>query len=291
MIDLQQLKQFLYVVQRMNFTKAANDLYISHSTISRNISRLEEQLGTQLLLRNNRTVTLTPAGEHLAKRGQALLQEVEALEAEVRQYGSSASRRLHIAMFNFFNNSIFRHYEQFHRENPGVDMSIQYKQLTDIQASVANGDADIGITFSFALDNSPKYEVMPILSGEFVILASSTHPLANLESINIFDPRLEHPIMLDSLEYPFVSSIGQDALFQQTQGSARKVDSIDSFVLQIKAGMGIGILPEHAATQVGSGCSMISLDGVDSSYQVVMFWQKNTANTLVRPFTKRFIQK
>lgn len=291
MMDLEQLRQFLSVVNRMNFTKAANDLYISHSTISRNISRLEAELGTQLLLRNNRTVTLTPAGEHLAQRAPALLQEMEALEQEVRQYGTSASRRLHIAMFNFFNNSIFRNYEQFHRENPGVDMSIRYKSMEGIQAAVANGDAEIGITFSFALDNSPKYEVMPILSGEFVILVSSAHPLAHLESINIFDPRLERPIMLDALASPFVSSIGQDALFHKAQGSPRTADSIDSFILQIKAGMGIGILPEHVATQVGNGCSLLSLDGVDSSYQVVMFWQKNTSNTLVRPFTQRFIQK
>ena len=291
MIDLEQLKQFLTVVQRMNFTKAANDLYISHSTISRNISRLEAQLGTQLFLRTNRTIALTPAGQHLAERGQALLTEMEAMEAEVRQYGTNTPRRLNISMFNFFNNDFFRNYEQFHRDNPSIAMSIQYRSLEEIRTSVINGDSDIGITFSFALAPSPKLSIFPLLSGEFVVVVSSSHPLANQGSINIFDANLEQPIMLDIVDYPFVYTIGQDARFHNPHNTFRKADSIDSIFLQIKANMGIGILPEHVATQMGSGCSLLSLDGVDSTYQVLMFWLKRNTNPVVKSFVDCFRAK
>ena len=64
-IDLERLEIFLAVAEHRSFTRAAEALYISHSTTSRNVSSLEESLGAKLFLRDGRTVRLTRAGEVL----------------------------------------------------------------------------------------------------------------------------------------------------------------------------------------------------------------------------------
>ena len=288
MIDSEQLRQFLSVARHMNLTKAANDMYISHSTVSRNISKLEEQFGVQLMMRTNRSVSLTPAGQYLAREGEKILGQLDRLETDMAQFRTQNAAHLHISMFNFYNNDIFRRYEQFHRANPGVDMSIRYRPPEGIPADILEGRADIGITFSFALADTSKFETLPILDGEFVVIVSSAHPLAKRISISIDDPEFEQPLLIRGLDYPFVTTVGQDALFHQLNLPPREVDSLEAMILQIKANMGIAIIPEHAATQIGAGCSLLSLDGVDSTYQIVMFWQKHTKNPAVRTFLDGF---
>ena len=58
----QQLQCFLRVAERLNFTKAADELYLSVPTVTHHIQNLEAELGTKLLIRTSRKVQLTPAG-------------------------------------------------------------------------------------------------------------------------------------------------------------------------------------------------------------------------------------
>ena len=66
--DLKQLRAFLEVAKVKSFSKAAENLFISQPAISRKISQLEEALNCQLFIRENNTVTLTPAGEELRNK-------------------------------------------------------------------------------------------------------------------------------------------------------------------------------------------------------------------------------
>lgn len=63
--DLKQLRAFLEVAKEKSFRKAAENLFISQPAISRKISQLEDALNCQLFIRENNTITLTPAGEEL----------------------------------------------------------------------------------------------------------------------------------------------------------------------------------------------------------------------------------
>ena len=93
-MNFDQLKIFISVVENGSFTKAAETLYISHSTTSRNVSALEESLGVRLLARDCRSVRLTTAGETLFREGQLLLQKAQELEAIVRNADSGSAGRL-----------------------------------------------------------------------------------------------------------------------------------------------------------------------------------------------------
>ena len=72
-MELEQLRLFIAAAEHRGFSPAARALYTSHSTISRAVSALEEELGTQLFLREHRVLTLTPAGEMLAEDAKAII--------------------------------------------------------------------------------------------------------------------------------------------------------------------------------------------------------------------------
>ena len=86
-MELEQLRIFLAVAREGSFTRGAKKLYISHSTTSRAISALEEELGVRLLRRGNRVLGPTPAGEVLLREGEELLRRSEELMRRAREAG------------------------------------------------------------------------------------------------------------------------------------------------------------------------------------------------------------
>ncbi len=84
-MELEQLRMFLAVAECGSFTEAAKRLFVSHSTTSRAVSALEEELDVRLLERFGRSFTLTPAGETLRQGAKDLLREAETLAEAVRR--------------------------------------------------------------------------------------------------------------------------------------------------------------------------------------------------------------
>ncbi len=94
-MDLRDLKTFLHLAESRHFTQRAGDAR-QPSTLSRQIQRLEEDLGQPLFVRDNRTVTLTEAGEELRVFAQQTLLQYQQLRHTLDQQGPSLSGELHI---------------------------------------------------------------------------------------------------------------------------------------------------------------------------------------------------
>ena len=77
-----QMKYFMTVIDCNSFTEAAEQCFISQSAISQQIKSLEKELGVELLVRENRQFTLTPAGEYFYRHGKVLLDEIEDFKEE-----------------------------------------------------------------------------------------------------------------------------------------------------------------------------------------------------------------
>jgi DNA-binding transcriptional LysR family regulator len=87
-MELEQIKVFIAVAQTGSFSLAARRLFISHSTTSRTVSALEEELGVRLIQReNSRVMGLTPAGKIMLEQGGALLKDAEKLKADAVSAG------------------------------------------------------------------------------------------------------------------------------------------------------------------------------------------------------------
>lgn len=79
-MKIEQLERFLVVADCLNFTTAADQLYVGQSTISRQIAALEDELGVTLLIRGPRSVELTEAGRVMQEEGVKLLKYIEQLK-------------------------------------------------------------------------------------------------------------------------------------------------------------------------------------------------------------------
>ena len=91
-LDLRDLKTFLHLAESRHFGRSARAMHVSPSTLSRQIQRLEDDLGQPLFVRDNRTVTLTEAGEELRVFAQQTLLQYQQLRHTIDQQGPSLWR-------------------------------------------------------------------------------------------------------------------------------------------------------------------------------------------------------
>lgn len=83
-MNLNQLKYFVAVAEHQSFTKAANQYYLSQTAISQQIRALEDAVGVRLLDRDNRPVTLTPAGSVLFQEAKGILSRMDTALSRTR---------------------------------------------------------------------------------------------------------------------------------------------------------------------------------------------------------------
>ena len=84
-MEPEQLRIFLAVAEHGSFTAAAKALFVSHSTTSRAVAALEQELGLPLFLRQGRSVALTQAGETLKPEAERLLALMEEIKQKIQR--------------------------------------------------------------------------------------------------------------------------------------------------------------------------------------------------------------
>lgn len=85
-MEIRVLKYFLTVSEIGNITKAANSMYLTQPTLSRQLQELEKELGQKLFIRGNHSVSLTPEGIILRKRAQEIIDLVDKTETEFTSF-------------------------------------------------------------------------------------------------------------------------------------------------------------------------------------------------------------
>src|SRR3954463_7419077 len=89
-VDLRKIRYFVAVADNLHFRKAADELHIAQPALSRSIGALERELGTQLFVRDKRSVVLTPAGRQLLDDAGPLLAAADATRRRVQRAGRGA---------------------------------------------------------------------------------------------------------------------------------------------------------------------------------------------------------
>ena len=142
-MTLNQLECFMVLAQRLNFTQAADDLFMAQPALSRLISALEKELDLQLFYRNSRSVALTPAGTVFFKKCPKILDEYRGsvVAARLAQEGYRGSLTLGI-MRDTFEPKLPTLYQRFRTAYPHVSLLIRGYSHSSLLSALERGEVD-----------------------------------------------------------------------------------------------------------------------------------------------------
>jgi len=183
-MELDQLRYFLQVAVRGNFTRASEDLMISQSALSRSIQKLEEELGQPVFERKTRSVSLTDVGTRLQARAQQVVSILEDTKAEIADDGESGRVRVGAipTIAPYFLPAVLK---RFSTAFPKAMLVVQEDTTDLLLKSCTQGEIDLAIV---ALPISAKYlDVEELFSEEMLLVMPPDHPLTHKSKIHLRD--------------------------------------------------------------------------------------------------------
>lgn len=152
-LELRQLVYFDAIVRYGGFTRAAQSLHVSQPAISAQLRQLERSLGTTLLHRSTRRVTLTPAGEQFLMRTRSILQQLEAAQNEMQAHSSVMTGRVRIGATQVLGSlPLPRLMSGFRARFPEVTLALRSGLVDALLDELDGGDLDVVIGPSHGAD-------------------------------------------------------------------------------------------------------------------------------------------
>lgn len=168
-MDIRQLETFIQVCDLRSFSRAADRLYITQPTVTSHIQSLEKELGTLLINRIGKTLTLTDSGQILYKYAKEILNTIETATHTLAEHENRIEGHL-----NILSSSIPCSYylpekiSEFLKEYQNVSFSISGIDSMNVIHNIKNGQFDFGIVGFFNEDPSLVYH--EIFSDEIVFV-------------------------------------------------------------------------------------------------------------------------
>jgi DNA-binding transcriptional LysR family regulator len=289
-MDLHQLYVFTKVVERKSFSKAAEDIFLSQSTVSSHIHGLEKMLGLKLFDRVGRESILTPQGERLYQwalkllliKDQALLDLTEGmaeLRGIIRVAASSVPGQFMLPKM----------VKQFRKEYPEVLFHINQSSSKIVAEKVLNGSVDIGILGEKYEDDKLRY--IPLLKERLVLITSNQVQLSG-GIVNIQDI-VDHPFIMRN------SNSGTNAIlerFLKKNNIAKDklniiayIEDGQSLIQFVMQDVGISIISEIAAKGYAAK-DMLKMYDINGFHDERYFYLVYNINKTQSLLSKLFIE-
>lgn len=173
-MDTELARTFLAVVATGSFVEAAERLYVTQSTVSSRIQRLEEQLGAELFVRNKAGTALTAAGRQFQRHASILTRTVEQARQEI---GTATGFRATLTVgcrIGLWEGLLLRWLPLFAKLAPDVAVRGVVGLEEDLMPALIEGRADIGVMYT--PQARPGLTVEPLLEEQLVMVSTQPDP-------------------------------------------------------------------------------------------------------------------
>lgn len=144
-MDLGLLRTFTTVASLGSFSGAAERLNMTQSTASQQIARLEDHLGTQLLIRTTRKCRMTPAGEELLARAKVVLSLIDDMEASFRPELFGGKVVVGVVDDTYLFKMLTQAFAQFVKRRPAVSIEIKAGMSPDLMRDLKAGNIELAL--------------------------------------------------------------------------------------------------------------------------------------------------
>ena len=248
-----QLTVFRTVTQHLNYTRAAEALYLSQPAVTQQVKTLEQMLGLQLFARNGRGIMLTPAGQELLRHTEQLLallaetapvvNEIHTLERGSVLIGASTSAGTYVVPPLL---------GAFHAHYPRVRVTLMVTNRHSIEERLLAHEVDLAVMS--LIERQDRFVIEFLRPYELVVVAPPSHRLLGHSALTLHDLQQETFLLREqgsSTRLGTEQHFAQAGIFLQ---ASLELGSIEAIKEGVAAGLGIAVLSrESIALEVANG--------------------------------------
>ncbi|MGB5484612.1 LysR family transcriptional regulator [Parasphingorhabdus sp.] len=243
-INIQDLQTFAAVAECESFSEAAKSLGKTQPSVSNRIKLLEEKLQRQLILRDNKSVSLTDEGRRFQEYASKLITEMAVLHdefhAKSKQRQSTVRLSLPMMIGTAMIGSVI---EQFHQQHPNIKIILEDDTRENCVQHVIDGKSHLAFISSSAIPENVDYKA--VASRNCYAITSHDHPLAKNKAAS-FAEILKYPVLSPDIHMDLRREIQAEAEQRGIKVSlapeASGVTSYFSLLAMAASGQGVAIL-------------------------------------------------
>lgn len=247
-MNLQYLKEFIRLAKHNNFLEAAEELYISQSTLSKHIQSLEKELDVQLFTRSTRNVQLSPYGKIYLPYAQQLVTDYEKSLTVLNQFKDELQQTIVIGTIPIMASyGITQTIMTFKNRFPQTKVHVIEADTQQLMTLLDNGECDIAF-----IREDPQLKVdltgINYATDRLVAVLPKTHPFVKRENIHLSELAQEAFLFLQpgTIMYELSINTCRSAGFEPT--IAYTGNRAENIIELVKEGMGIALLMEKPIT-------------------------------------------
>ncbi|GAB3360345.1 LysR family transcriptional regulator [Amycolatopsis echigonensis] len=276
---LEQLRGFVAVADELHFGRAAARLKMTQPPLSRQVQKLERAVGAQLLVRDNRRVELTAAGEVFLLEARRLLSLADAAPDLARRVSSGSTGMVRIGFTAASTyGTLGMLLNRLSAELPEVDLGL-YEMVTGEQVSaLRNEEIDLGLA-------RPPFDHKTFSSHllhreEMLVAAPAGDRLLELgRDVNADDVSDEPVIMHSPVEARYFHDLVVGIVPLARQNTVHAVSQVLTMLWLVAAGRGIAFVPASAARLSVPGVGFVRLaTAVPQPAELHLLWRRDSPN-------------
>ena len=296
-MNINQLRYFVAVAEQRSFTKAANQYYLSQTAVTQQVRALEDALGVQLLDRNSRPVSLTPAGAVFLTEAKAILERMNTAVSRTRDASTGLVGSVRIGYTKGYERSdLSNKLRAFHRDYPNILLTCFRCDTDMLAAGLLNGEYDIIFTWdSTNIRQDSQVELRLVERARLVVALYGSHPFARRTALRRSE--LKNETILFMTPSSTGSSFGDDHFMQLYQQAGYhpnillRSNDVESILMMVAAEEGISILPAYCTDKLTNADNLIfvPLLGDEETEDILAVWRKDDPSQALRHFLERVL--
>ncbi len=282
-MELREVRSFITLAEQLHFGRAADLLHLSQPALTKQIRRLEEQIGGNLMTRGRHGARLTSLGHQFLRGARLLVKDADELLKQTQQSASGETGRLNIG-FGFHTLTLVpRVLVQLRKAVPAAELTLRDMSTAEQVDALNSEKIDVGFV---RLPIGREFSTMPVI-GDRLILVSRDTP-GSPAKLTLDDCRNSPFVLISRGRSPTMHqhALALCAKHRFHPRSIQDVDEVTTALALVQAGMGVTMIPESFAGTRFPGVRFHPLRDVEAKWRVGAAWRKGDPN----PLLARFLQ-
>jgi len=278
-MTLQELRYVVALADAGHFGRAAEACFVSQSTLSTQIKKLEDYLGIVLFDRSLKNVSLTPAGHEIVDSARHIIEEANRICELSKQTKDPMVRSIHLGVIPTLGPYYLPHaLPMVHEQFPKLRLLLREEMTPHVLAHLTEGKLDAGLLALPLPVDDPAMEAVPLFIEPFLAAVPAEHPLAAAKEIHL-DELVHAGLFLLEEGHCLRNQALEACRLEGLENEEIRATSLETLRQMVSMGLGVTLIPALAGMQshdVGTRVALRPLASPGASRIIGLVWRKRS---------------